>query len=231
MSVDVYSHSIRSPGSSGKRNASGSLASTSTGVILPSSSRSNRSVRGFFTTLFNRLPHATLRLAPLTTISISSATVQASGNTAQCGDCPPQTASGSVLNRAAREVQLAAGTCPQQHGSPHPGLLAKHDLEEVPIVAVMRLRRTNQLLNRRLIRRALLQVRLHRDPPQASGADFINRLFGANVIGDAVLGRALPIVGVFDMQLGVRMQQPALTIAGVAISAEHLWKRSFLGIR
>lgn len=105
-----------------------------------------------------------------------------------------------------KSVQLAAGTCSQQHGSPDPGFLSKHNLEEVPIVAVTRLRRPNQLLNRRLIRRALLQVRLHRNPPQACGADFVNRLFGANVIGDAMLGRALPIIGVFDMQLGVRMQ-------------------------
>ncbi len=94
----------------------------------------------------------------------------------------------------------------------------------------MQLRRADEVLNRQLVRRALLQAGLHGDQAQAARANLINRLFGANEIGDAMLGRALPIVGVFNVQLGVRMQQPALAFIHLAISAEHFWKRRVLGI-
>ena len=63
----------------------------------------------------------------------------------------------------------------------------------------MQSRCADQFLNRWLIGRTLFQSRFHRDQAQAAGPNLVDRLFGANVIGDAVLRRALAIVGIFDM--------------------------------
>ncbi len=66
----IYSHSIRSPGNNGKRNAFGSPASTSTGVRAPLSMRDNFSILGCAATLPRVLPHPTTLRTPLTEISI-----------------------------------------------------------------------------------------------------------------------------------------------------------------
>src|SRR5580698_1403389 len=96
----------------------------------------------------------------------------------------------------------------------------------------MQLGRSNKLLNRRLVRgTALVQAGLHRCQAQTAGTNLIDGLLGANEIGNSMLGRTFPVVSILDMQLSVRMQQPALTIAGIAVAVEHFRKRRFAGVR